>query len=511
MKTELWPHQQEALDALRATVRQGIKRIVLSAPTGSGKTLLAAAIVEGAQQKKNRLAFVVSNLSLVDQTMEMFYDEGITDVGIIQSTHRMTDWSRPVQICSIQTVKNRGYPEAQIVIIDEVHVLHEQHKKWLQDSAWQGVPFIGLSATPGTKGMGKYFQTLLTVSTTDALIKEGRLSPFKVFATGHPDLSAVKIVAGDFHEGELSKAMQEGTLTADIIDTWKKRWGKDKTLCYGVDCAHADTIRQRFNEAGISCGYQDAKTPDDERREIKKKFHNGEFRVVANVGTLTTGTDWDVRCLILARPTRSKMLYQQIIGRALRTAEGKSHAIILDHSDTTQRLGFVTDIYWDHLDDGKPKEKSIVEVEKKTPLPRECPYCAALVPRTVKVCPSCGQEMKIVSGIIERNGELVEVTAGERQKRGVKRIYSMKEKGEFYAGLLYVAQEKGYKQGWAANQYREKFSVWPRGLDHIAPHWPTAEVRMYIKSRMIAYAMRRKKQDKMAAAIAEHPAPDGEA
>ena len=75
MNRELWPHQAEGLEALRKTISQGIRRIVLCAPTGSGKTLLSTAIVEGAQRKGNRLAFVVSHLSLIDQTIEAFYAE----------------------------------------------------------------------------------------------------------------------------------------------------------------------------------------------------------------------------------------------------------------------------------------------------------------------------------------------------------------------------------------------------------------------------------------------------
>jgi superfamily II DNA or RNA helicase len=494
MKRELWPHQQEALTALKQTIGQGVKRVVLSAPTGAGKTLISAAIVEGAQRKNNRLAFVVSNLSLIDQTLESFYDEGIKDVGIIQADHVMTDWSKPVQICSIQTLKSRGsYPKAQVVIFDEVHVLHEFHKQWLQDPAWQSVPFIGLSATPGTKGLGKYFQTLLTVSTTEDLIRDGKLSPFKVFATGHPDLSGVKLVAGDYHEGQLSAAMQKGSLTADIVDTWKKQWGKDKTLCYGVDCAHAEMIRDRFVEAGITCGYQDARTKADERREIKRKFHNGEYQIVANVGTLTTGTDWDVRCLILARPTKSEMLYQQIIGRSLRTAEGKRHAIILDHTDTTQKLGFVTDIHWDELDDGKPKPKA-AEIIQKRKLPRECPKCTAIVAHGLKVCTHCGADMRPACGVIEHDGELIEVNgSSHRWKPGQKRQYTMSDKEIWYAGFLYIAIERGYKSGWAAQQFKTKFGVWPNSFRLTEPREPSSEIRGYVQSRLIAYAMAKKK------------------
>lgn len=354
MNRELWDHQKEALDNLRASIAQGVKRIILQSPTGSGKTTMAATIVEGAQRKGNRMCFVVSSISLVDQTVESFYSEGIRGIGVIQANHQMTDWSQPVQVASIQTLLKRDkWPEAQVVVIDEAHVLFEGHKKWMADPEWEKVPFIGLSATPWTKGLGKYFESLLVVSTTEELIEKGILSKFKVFATGHPDLSGVKLVAGDYHEGQLSAAMQEGTLTADIVKTWQERWGKDKTLIFGVDCAHAQALQARFNEAGIKCAYQDASTSSADRAEIKRQFHNGDVQCVANVGTLTTGVDWDVRCLVLARPTRSEMLFVQIIGRALRTAPGKDHAIILDHSDTTQRLGFVTDIHHEQLSQGK--------------------------------------------------------------------------------------------------------------------------------------------------------------
>ena len=116
-------------------------------------------------------------------------------------------------------------------------------------------------------------------------------------------------------------------------------------MLFAVDCAHAQALQERFNEAGIACGYQDAHTSSADRAAIKRAFHNGDLKVVANIGTLTTGVDWDVRCLQLARPTKSEMLFVQIIGRCLRTADGKDNALILDHTDTTARLGMVTEIH----------------------------------------------------------------------------------------------------------------------------------------------------------------------
>lgn len=492
--TELWSHQSESLKALRQTVVQGVYRIVLQAPTGAGKTKIAAEIVHGAQRKKNRLAFVVSQISLIDQTLESFAEEGIKGVGVIQADHGMTDWSKPVQICSIQTLQSREtYPQARTVIFDEVHVLHKFHKEWLKHPDWQHIPFIGLSATPWTKGLGKYFDTLLVAATTQELIDKGLLSKFRVFATGHPDLTGVKTVAGDYHEGQLSEAMMRGDLVADIVKTWQQRWGKDKTFIFGVDCAHAQALQARFNEAGIKCAYQDARTSVKDRREIKRQFHSGEIQAIANVGTLTIGVDYDVRCLVLARPTQSEMLYVQIVGRALRNAPGKDHAIILDHSDTTERLGFVTDIHHERLDMGKPVEKPVL----RKPLPKPCPVCDCMLPRIAGKCQNCGTVIqRTVSGLVERDGELFEIVPGARVPPKKRELFTLDEKALFLAGLKFYAIERGYKPGWAANQYRNKFKVWPaHEIEHVAPRPPTMEIKQWIRSGQIRWALSKKRAE----------------
>ena len=486
MNSELRGYQIGALDSIKQTLRDGVRRLVVQAATGSGKTIIAAAIAEGAVEKGNSVAFVVPAISLIDQTVEAFYKEGLQDVGVIQSDHHLTDWSKPIQVCSIQTIQARGdLPRAKVVMFDECHRLHKAHLQWLHNAAWSSVPFIGLSATPWTKGLGRHFDKLIVAATTEDLIERGYLAPFKVFAAGHPDLSDVKVVAGDYHEGQLSSAMQKGNITADIVDTWKQRWGQDKTLCFAVDCAHAQAIQARFEYAGIKCGYQDAFTPPLERAAIKRKFFNGEFKVVCNVGTLTTGVDWPVKCLILARPTRSEMLYVQIVGRALRTAPDKDHAIILDHSDTTAQLGFVTDIHHETLDMGV---KKISEVAAKKPLPKECPKCTCMLPKKMGRCQNCNYEMKPVCGIVEDDGELVEMVPGKSAK-AKSRKFSMAEKAQFYAELLSYAARHGYREGWVSNKYREKFGVWPNQLHGTLPAKEVSPgVSSWIKAGQIRWA-----------------------
>jgi len=101
--------QAEALEKLRGSVRAGRRRIVMQAPTGFGKTVLAAGLVESARAKGGRVLFTVPAISLIDQTIEMFYSQGVRDVGVIQAMHEMTDWSQPVQVASIQTLQSANY------------------------------------------------------------------------------------------------------------------------------------------------------------------------------------------------------------------------------------------------------------------------------------------------------------------------------------------------------------------------------------------------------------------
>jgi superfamily II DNA or RNA helicase len=489
--SELRPYQTEAINALRDSIRGGVKRIVLQAPTGAGKTLMASTIGNGAHAKRKRLAFVVPAISLIDQTLEAFAADGLRDVGVIQQRHIMTDWVKPIQICSIQTVANRGFPDADIIMFDECHVLYKAHKNWLADARFADKLFIGLSATPWAKGLGQHFHSLLTVTTTAELIGDGYLSPFKVFATGHPDLKGVKITAGEYQQDQLSEAMQRGSLSADIIETYQKQWGQGQTLCFAVDCAHAKALQERFEYAGIKCGYQDAETPLDVRSSIKRMFHNGTYQVVVNVDTLTMGVDWDVRCLILARPTRSEMRYVQIIGRGLRTAPGKQRLVILDHSDTTQRLGFVTDIMHDELDDGTPKPKAAAVPRDR--LPVECKVCGALhPPNKNRICPNCGALNKLQSNILENDGVLIEIDRADmlRTMKKANREWSTLDKAQFLSELQAYGRYHGYKPGWAANKYREKFGVWPNGIERYAKpiNSISPKVMAWVRAGQIKYA-----------------------
>lgn len=492
----LRPHQATAIERLKLSLRQGKRRPVLQASTGFGKTRVAGEIITSALAKGKRVAFVVPAVSLVDQTVESFYRDGITSMGVIQADHIMTDWSKPVQICSIQSVERRGFPDADLVLVDECHKVFKAQVEWIK--ARQDIPFIGMSATPWTKGLGKIYDDLIIASTTQGLIDGGYLSPFRVFAPGHPDLSKVKTVAGEYHEGQLAEVMSDGALVADTVETWIKLGEGRPTLVFAVDRAHAKTLQNKFEACGIPAGYVDAYTSPDERKSVRDKFKRGEYPVVCSVGTLTTGVDWDVRCIVLARPTKSEMLFTQIIGRGLRTAQGKEDCLILDHSDNHTRLGFVTDIHYEKLNMGKKQES---EGERKPPLPKECPSCQYLRPAKVSKCPNCGFVPEMKSDLETVDGDLTEITRGKSKKGLVPAGHIRVGKAVFperqvYGMLNNRAIERGYKSGWASAQFKELAGKWPpfSWRDMGLSNEPAPELLSWLRSRQIAYSKARAKQ-----------------
>lgn len=490
----LRPDQQDALDKLRSALAGGSRRVVVQCPTGWGKTILAGEIASRALAKGNRVIFVVPSLSLIDQTVERFRAHGIASIGVIQADHVLTNYAHKVQVCSVQTLERRKFPHADVVIVDEVHRWFRFYERWFTDPEWRHIPVIGLSATPWTRGLGKHFNTLILASTTAEMIDAGHLSPFVVYAPSHPDLSGVKIVAGDYHEGQLGEAMDKQPLVADIVRTWKELGEDRQTLLFAVNRAHAKHCQMQFLDNGIAAEYVDAFTNGEERAEIAGRFARGETRVVCNVGCLTTGVDWDVRCIILARPTRSEMLFVQMIGRGLRTAVGKKNCIVIDHSDTHSTLGFVTDITHDTLDDGKKKKKA--ERKPKEQLPKECPKCKFLRAPKVSKCPNCGFVSQVVSEVEQVDGTLVKIGASKSDKETKSRWFRM---------LLCHSRNSGYKDGWAANKYREKFGVWPVGHDKI-PLKPDAEVLGYIKHAQIKWSKSQPKREDQKKATAENDA-----
>lgn len=478
----LRPHQAKAINLIRQSLGKGNRRVVCQGPTGFGKTLTAAKIIEGALEKRNRVIFTAPAISLIDQTVSAFENEGIRDIGVMQASHPRTDALARVQVASVQTLAQREIPEASLVIVDECHMRAKVIEKMMDER--DDVFFIGLSATPWARGMGRRWQDLVIPCTIGELIEGGYLSQFRAFAPDVPDLSGVASRAGDYAEDGAAEVMEGKALMASVVETWLEKGDNRPTLLFGVNRAHAKALSEEFERAGVSTAYVDAYTDTVERSLIERQFRSGEVKIACSVRTLTTGIDWPVSCIIDAAPTKSEMLHVQKIGRGLRINPGTEDLLILDHAGNSLRNGLVTDIHHDTLDKTEPGERQ--QREKAEKLPKECANCAAL--HTGLTCPFCGHERKPVPGVETIDGELIELTPNKKPEA------TKAEKQAFYSMCLWMADERGYKPGWAANKYREKFSVWPRSLSEIRQA-PDQSFLNWEKSRRIAWAKAKAKRE----------------
>lgn len=496
---ELRPYQANAVQQLRIALAGGAMRIMLYSPTGSGKTEIALAIIHGALAKGKRVAFLCNRVHLVEQASRRFYASGI-EHGIIQADNTR-DLHHPVLVASIQTVARRGFPDVDVIVIDEAHAVAGS-KDFRQVVFLNSArPMIGLSATPFSRGLGKryrelgdtpLFEKLVVAASIAELIESKFLVDADFYAPAEPDLTGVKMTRtafgeADYNEAALGRAVDKPELVGDIVSHWRKLATGTPTVCFATNISHSKHIVEQFRAVGVAAEHIDCYTDDDERKAILARIESGETTIISNVGILAEGWDFPAcRTLILARPTKSLIRYVQMVGRVLRRFPGKERALVLDHSGTVKRLGFPTDDLPLELDDGKPTQAGTGQ-ERKPALPKPCPSCAYVKPAKVHACPKCGFAPERQNDVDVGAGELVAV------KRG-KRAIRVDTKQHVWSQLLFVARQRSYSRGWCSHKYREMFDVWPKGLNDV-PAAPSQELLNWLKSRAIAHAKAREKAE----------------
>ncbi|TKB26507.1 DEAD/DEAH box helicase [Desulfopila sp. IMCC35006] len=487
--TQLWEHQELAIDAVRQGFRKTGKKQMLMLPTGAGKTHIASCMIRNAVAKGLRCLFICDRIELINQASTRFTAEGI-EHGII----RAGEPSQPdlqVQICSVQTLARRRIQHFDLAIIDEAHTLHKAHIRLIEANPFGHI--VGLSATPFAKGLGKYFNGLVNPITTRKLIDKGYLSDFVAYGPPTIDTTEVKTIAGDFDPQEIGQRADKPKLVADVVETWLRLALGRKTICYATNIAHSQHLVREFRRRGITAEHIDFSTgkgiDEASRAEIIGKFKTGEITVICNFDILTKGFDCpEVSCIIQARPTKSLMIHIQQIGRGLRAYPGKDRCIILDHAGNHERLGFADGFLPAHLDDGKKADTSshTQHEEKEPPKPKRCPSCDFLKPVGMRKCPACG--------LLPAHAEDVETAPGRLEKlhKSTKGQYSMEEKQTFLAGLNGWCQSKGWHPspsgcyGTAIKIYTEKFGKEPSSqINWQKVDVVTEDVRNFLKHRAI--------------------------
>lgn len=476
----LRPHQERAVQMLRESLAKGKRRPILAAPCSFGKTITAAFMLQEAMKKGKRGIFICDRIKLIEQSLESFDSHGM-DFGVMQGNHWMTDHSAPIQIASIQTLARRPrMPDFDFAIVDECHSVHRHLIKMM--NTYTAVPFIGLSATPFSKGLGNYYDDLIVPITPQELLDQGYLCPVHYYGgrqVDTKDLNRRALPTGgtDYDPKSLEVAVdRDPTLVGDIVRNWMKYGEDSQTIAFSPSIKHSKYLVEIFRDNGISAEHIDGYT-DPAVREMMFRAHDaGEFKILSCSKLLNVGYDApSVRCLIDCYPTTSTIAYVQRAGRIARTNEGKEYSIYLDHSGNVARHGFAEHIIPTELDDGeKPfAEKNQIKKTKESKV-WECPECYQQ--RTGIKCP-CGYEIPMKERIISDDSILKRMTASERADA----TFSRDEKAKWLGELYLHAERKGYKQGWADRLYQKKFGKWPENV-YPAPVTDVSEsVRKYIQ------------------------------
>jgi DNA repair protein RadD len=495
--TELRPYQADVVGEYDRTVGAGRKRIMLVAPTGSGKTIVASAIIARAVERHQSVLVLAHRREIIGQTSHKLHDHGIRH-GVIQAG--MEKLLRPmesVQVASVQTLWVRAVrsetmplPPANLLIIDEGHHCPANTYFKIIESYPEAI-LLGLTATPcrgDGRGLGGIFETLIECPQVAVLIDQGYLVKTRVYAPVDPDLRGVRTQAGDYVENQLADRMDRPKLVGDIVTHWVKYGERRKTVAFACSVGHSIHIRDEFIRAGVRAEHLDGATPKDQRDAILARLASGDTEVVSNCMVLTEGWDMPVvGCCILARPTKKMGLFRQMIGRVLRPADGKPDAIVLDHSGAVFRHGLPEDrVEWT-LD---PDRRATAPEHQKRQSAREsklieCSQCSTLRVGG-KPCPHCGfLPQRPAQYVAHVDGDLGLVKSGRANGVTYDRTH-------WHAMLAYIAAERGYQRGWIAHKFKEKFGEFPAWGSTPQPIEPTREVLSWVRSRQIAYAKRRR-------------------
>jgi DNA repair protein RadD len=442
---------------------------LLVASVGAGKTTIAKGLIESAVRKAGRIVFVAHTNELIEQASNRLDEAGIPH-GIMMGQHDRTNRDLPVQVCSIQTLSRRDMlDDITLIIVDECHRIRaDSYQEFI--AQYPGVPVIGLSASPWRtdgKGLGEFFGHVVVAATPAELIRDGWLVPYDGFAFKPPDLKGVRKIGGEYNQEQLDRAVRKDVeLAGSIVEHWLPHKGK-RTLVFCVSIAHSKETCERFLAAGARAEHLDGETPKPERAAILARFKSGATDLLTSCNLLTEGFDEPrAEVGILARPTASLPLSIQMPGRLMRPAcmacGGYAHpkaaacprcgapdikrvAILHDHAGIFRNPKF-----------GLPDRERDYSLEQdKPPKPQLVKSCAACYAAFVgSVCPKCGLPVEEKEGGGKRR-EIVEVEAVKIPLKDLVKAVGKEATSadEYYAGLLKIASERGYKKGWAGMTY----------------------------------------------------------
>ena len=340
---ELRPYQQEAVKAICGECSGGHQRTLLVLPTGTGKTVVFAKVVELKVGEGKRVLILAHRNELLDQASDKLKAACGIDTVLEKAECSSVGSFMPVTVGSVQTLyrENRlnKFPRDyfDIIIVDEAHhAMSDTYQRIL--SYFDKALVLGVTATPDRadrKNLGQYFDSLAFEYPMRTAVKEGYLAPIKAqMIPLQLDIQNVSISNGDYAVGEIGNALEPylNQIAKEMLSYCENR----KTVVFLPLIKTAQKFCELLNSYGLSACEVNGESAD--RDEVLRDFEKGKYQVLCNAMLLTEGWDCpEVDCIVVLRPTKVRSLYQQMVGRGMRLAPNKEELLLLDFLWMTER------------------------------------------------------------------------------------------------------------------------------------------------------------------------------
>lgn len=420
----LWPHQTRAIDNVASARADGHRRILLSSPTGGGKTRIMLELARQELARGGRVAIYYNRKLLIEQAAKTFQMEGLP-FGV-----RAAGWAderyRPLQLCSIQTEASRTWEHhpATLFMVDEAH-LHTGDMataifgKHHADDATG----VGVTATPIDMG-NELWDILIQAGVTSELRECGALVRALHYSCDEPDMKGIKWKYGEeLTEAQNTKAIMRHGVFGRVLEWWKRLNPEQKpTLLFAPGVKESLWFAEEFEKAGYGAAHIDGedvwlcgklyKSSPEMREKVVEASRIGAIKVICNRFVLREGIDlpWLAHG-IFATVFGALKSYLQSGGRLLRAFPGMEGVCIQDHGGNFWRHGSLNaDRHWE-LGETENRLAGMREqaMRDNPPIqPYACPKCGMV--SMSGVCPACGwRSEKRSRMVVQTDGTLVEV------------------------------------------------------------------------------------------------------
>lgn len=342
---QLRPYQEEAVEAIREKWSQGDKATLLVMATGTGKTTVFGEAARRSLEKGNNVLVLAHRGELIEQAASRLSDMCGVPASIEKAESRY-DGESPICVASVQTLQGERFDafplsDFKMLVVDEAHhAVAESYRRIIDRHSEEGGYLLGVTATADRadkRGLAEVFDSIAYEYPLARAVADGYLVPIRAKCLPlQIDLRNVKVSHGDYQANELGSALDP--YLPEIARVMAEECAGKKTVCFLPLVATADRMADELNRAGLKAvaasGYDSA----EERSRKKSMFESGEYDVLCNSMLYTEG--WDcpsVDCVVVLRPTKSRGLYCQMVGRGTRLAPGKSHLLLLDFLWMTER------------------------------------------------------------------------------------------------------------------------------------------------------------------------------